>query len=159
MVANEFCQNTVGWVRTLVIAIAVLAGAGQAAIAQHADQSVRDEVLAALNAWVAAVASGDMDRVDAVLAPEFQIQRANGIGYDRETYLTSNLPRIADLPVIDDLVVTIQDNLAVTRYALTVDETIDGVAVLSDAPRLTILRHDGDQWLIVAHANFSNFIN
>jgi ketosteroid isomerase-like protein len=159
MNAKALYRNVEQSLQTWFIAIAFLVSAGQSAIAQHTDRHGHDAVLAALNNWIAVVASGDTERLDTLLAPEFQIQRADGIGYDREAYLASELPQITSVPVIDDLVVMINDDVAVARYVLTIDETIAGTAVRPIAPRMTILRRDGDRWLIVAHANFGNPVN
>jgi len=126
------------------------------ASAQSANQDIEAEILAALDGWFGAVASGNPAMIAGYLAPEYQIQRANGSGYDRETYLTSSLPVIADIPAIEGLVLTANGDLVVARYVLVVDEIIDGTQVNPFAPRLTVLRRDGDDWLIVAHANFSN---
>ena len=126
------------------------------ASAQSADQDLEAEILAALDGWFGVVASGDPALIAGYLAPEYQIQRADGAGYDRETYLSSNLPLIADIPAIEGLALTANGDLVVARYVLVVDEIIDGAQVNPVAPRLTVLRRDGDDWLIVAHANFSN---
>jgi hypothetical protein len=40
--------------------------------------------------------SSDGARIEAVLAPEFQILRADGTAYDKHAYLKSNLPRFPD---------------------------------------------------------------
>lgn len=142
--------------KLVAVIVTVLALFTVPASAQSADQDVDAEILAALDGWFGAVASGDPALIADYLAPEYQIQRANGDGYDRETYLTSNLPLIADVPAIEGLVLTANGDLVVARYVLVVDEIIDGAQVNPVAPRLTVLRRDGDDWLIVAHANFSN---
>lgn len=142
--------------KLVAVIVTVLALFTVPASAQPADQDMEAEILAALDGWFGAVASGDPALIADYLAPEYQIQRANGDGYDRETYLTSNLPVIADIPAIEGLVLTANGDLVVARYVLVVDEFIDGAQVNPFAPRLTVLRRDGDDWLIVAHANFSN---
>ncbi|MEO1224793.1 MAG: nuclear transport factor 2 family protein [Pseudomonadota bacterium] len=149
-VSSVPCAKLVAVIATLLALFAVPASA------QSADQELEAEILAALDGWIGSVASGDPELIAGHLAPEYQIQRANGAGYDRETYLTSNLPLIADIPAIDGLVLTANGDLVVARYVLVVDEIIDGAQVNPFAPRLTVLRRDGDDWLIVAHANFSN---
>lgn len=144
------CTKLVAVIAALIALFAVPASA------QSADQDLEAEILAALDGWFGAVASGDPAMIAGYLAPEYQIQRANGDGYDRESYLTSNLPLIADIPAIEGLILTANGDLVVARYVLDVDEIIDGAQVNPFAPRLTVLRRDGDDWLIVAHANFSN---
>ena len=123
-----------------------------------AAQSVADldaEGLAANQAWWGALVEGTVPAVDAVLAPEFQIMRADGSSYDKEDYLGSQLPVVAVIPAFSQMVVTAHENLLVTRYYVTVQETRDGQVVEAHAPRLTVFRKDGDKWLVAAHANFA----
>lgn len=49
------------------------------------------EAREAIAAFVGAVASA-VDGLKAILAPEFQLLRATGVGYDREGYIESELP-------------------------------------------------------------------
>ena len=77
-------------------------------------------------------------------------------GADMTTARIEDGAVIADIPAIEGLVLTANGDLVVARYVLAVDEIIDGAQVNPFAPRLTVLRRDGDDWLIVAHANFSN---
>jgi ketosteroid isomerase-like protein len=111
----------------------------------------------AVRAFTEAVASADVDALEAILAPEFQIMRANGIGYDRKGYLASELPAIDQSfeRRLEDEVATSSGDLLVVRYWLVIEETIDGAPVARRAPRLTVFRRDGDRWLVVAHANFA----
>lgn len=150
------CVSSVSCAKLVAVIATVLVLFAGSASAQSADQDLEAEILAALDGWFGAVASGDPAIIAGYLAPEYQIQRANGDGYDRESYLTSHLPLIADIPAIEGLVLTANGDLVVARYVLVVDEIIDGAQVNPIAPRLTVLRRDGDDWLIVAHANFSN---
>ncbi len=136
------------------VALAVLAALGvQRAEAQTAD--LQAEGLRAVTAWVGAVTSGDRETVAAVLAPEFQIVRDNGVAYDRDRYLAVGLPKIAATPPISDLVATGTGDLMVVRYVLVIDATVGGAAMQQKAPRLTVFRRDGDRWLVSAHANFA----
>jgi ketosteroid isomerase-like protein len=123
-----------------------------------AAQSVADldaEGLAANQAWWGALVTGTIPAIDAVLAPEFQIMRADGSSYDKEDYLGSQLPIVAAIPEFSRMVVTAHENMLVTRYYVTVQETRDGQTVQAHAPRLTVFRKDGDSWLVSAHANFA----
>ena len=113
------------------------------------------EGLAANAAWWGALVKRTVPAVDAVLAPEFQIMRADGSAYDKEGYLGSQLPQVAAIPEFSEMVVTAHDNLLVTRYYVTVKETRDGATVEAYAPRLTVFRREGDKWLVVAHGNFA----
>ena len=113
------------------------------------------EAREAIAAFVGAVASADVDGLKAILAPEFQLLRATGVGYDREGYIASELPTIKEEWQVEDLVATASEELLVARYHLVVDETIEGVPVARRAPRLTVFRQKGDIWLVVAHATFA----
>ena len=138
---------------TAIALMALLLGGVSARAEDATDAAAR----MAVATFVEAVASGDRVELDAVLAPEFQLLRADGAGYDRAEYLAS------ERPVIDtsqqwhqeDLVATAADGLMVARYVLVVDETLDGRTLTRRAPRLTVFRRDGDRWLVVAHANFA----
>ncbi|MFM9857247.1 nuclear transport factor 2 family protein [Pseudoxanthobacter sp. M-2] len=109
----------------------------------------------AVKGWLDAVSSPDEAALAAVLAPEFQILRSDGRGYDRADYLGTGRSRQARPPVPRDLVVTASGDVLVVRYVLDVEQTIDGGTVVGEAPRLTVFRKEGDRWLVVAHANFA----
>jgi ketosteroid isomerase-like protein len=121
------------------------------------EEATMDAARQAVTAFAEAVVSADVDAVEAILAPEFQIQRANGVGNDREGYLASELPAIAGSFGwrLEDVVATASGDLLVVRYWLVINETIDGTPVARRAPRLTVFRSNGDRWLVVAHANFA----
>ena len=112
------------------------------------------EAEGAVRAWLDAVMSGDPDQLDAVLAPEFQIQRADGTGLDKAGYVDGGGANLTSYE-LRDLVATEDDDILVVRYLLVVSETISGQPVERVAPRLTVFRRDGDRWLVVAHANFA----
>lgn len=112
------------------------------------------EAEGAVRAWLDAVVSGDPARLDAVLAPEFQIQRADGTGLDKAGYADGGAANLVEYE-LRDLVATRDDDIMVVRYLLVVSETISGQPVERVAPRLTVFRREGDRWLVVAHANFA----
>ncbi len=112
------------------------------------------EAEGAVRAWLDAVMSGDPAQLDAVLAPEFQIQRADGTGLDKAGYIDGGAANLVEYE-LRDLVATQDDDIMVVRYLLVVSETISGQPVERVAPRLTVFRRDGDRWLVVAHANFA----
>jgi ketosteroid isomerase-like protein len=122
-----------------------------------ADDAQMKEAEAAVRSFVDAVAKGDPAALAAVLAPEFQIVRSNGVGYGREDYLAQGLStvRVEGTPAIKDLTVTQQGDVMVARYSLATSMTVSGKAVAAQAPRLSVFRKDGERWLIVAHANFA----
>jgi ketosteroid isomerase-like protein len=109
----------------------------------------------AVDGWLAAVSSGEVDRIRSVLAPEFQIARADGSAYNAADYLASELPKFAAMPGVSKLVATGYGDHLVVRYWLKVDGKIGDQAMEAEAPRLTVFRRSGDAWLVVAHANFA----
>jgi ketosteroid isomerase-like protein len=134
--------------------VAYLTPAGSATTGtEPADLQV--EIGQAIDKFFAAVMSGDPGKVRAVLAPEFQIMRADGSTYDAAGYANRGLPVIAALPEIDQLVVTAHGDLAVAAYYVDIDQTRDGVQVEAHAPRLTVFRKEAGTWLMVAHGNFA----
>lgn len=112
------------------------------------------EAMAALMPWIEAVASGDRPAVARLLAPEFQILRSDGVGYDKAGYLAA-LPEHRATPEVSDVQATGDAGSLVVRYKVTVDETVSAGTMRGTAPRLSTLRRDGGIWLMVAHANFA----
>lgn len=109
----------------------------------------------AIDAFFGAIMSGDPEKLATVLAPDFQLLRADGTRQDAANYPTSELPIIAALPAISQLKVTGSGDTMVATYVVDVNETRGGKVVQSVAPRLTVFRKSGDQWLVVAHGNFA----
>ena len=137
-------------------ALVMLTVAALGGVRAHAEGgALQAEGMRAVTAWVAAVTSGDRDAVAAVLAPEFQIVRDNGVAYDRDQYLASDLPKIAAPPPVSELVATGAGDVMVVRYVLTINATVGGAPMQARAPRLTTFRRDGEKWLVSAHANFA----
>ena len=140
----------------LAAVLAMLAGLGIGTLQARADGSgLQNEAGKAVATWVAAVTSGDRSAMAAVLAPEFQIVRDNGVAYDRDRYLAGDLPKIAAPPPVSELVATGAGDVMVVRYVLTIDATVGGAAMQARAPRLTVFRRVGGKWLVSAHANFA----
>lgn len=114
---------------------------------------------AAVDAWVGAVAAGDAAALGKILAPEFQIVRADGTAYGAEAYLQSELPRFPEPPAIGALVVTGYGDYLVARYEITSKVTIGGEQELRYGPRITVFRKGaGGTWLVVAHANLAAIV-
>ena len=109
----------------------------------------------ALARFFEAVASGEPDRIRAVVSPDYQIQRSNGKGFTLKEYLSGNLPVVRRVPIVRDLVATSFSNTMVTRYMLKVDEIIEGKTVEALAPRMTIFQRINGEWRVAAHANFA----
>lgn len=140
---------------TILAAAFVMLAAVGLSTASAVAAKLQDEATGAVTAWVAAVTSGDKSAVAALLAPEFQIVRDNGVAYDRAQYLAGDLPKIAAAPPVSDLVASGAGDVMVARYVLTIDATVGGAPMQARAPRLTVFRHVDGKWLVSAHANFA----
>jgi len=136
----------------LVGAMAALAATGDVA---RADAAIsQSTALDALDPWADALFGGDPQKVAEVLAPEFQIVRSDGTGFDRASYLKS-LPRQNARSKFKNIVATGTGDLLVLRYMIETDQTINGQGVEAVSPRLSVFRRDAGRWLMVAHANFA----
>lgn len=115
-----------------------------------------DTARALLTAFVDGVIAGP-DAVAPLLAPEYQIMRSNGVGYDRDGYINRGAGTVRARPnySLGDLVATTGGDVMVVRYILQIDETIDGKTITRRAPRLTAFRKIGGDWKVSAHANFA----
>jgi hypothetical protein len=121
---------------------------------QAAEPLTEQSARAALDPWIEAVFSGDPARVDAVLAPEYQILRSDGTGHDKAGYLKA-LPKHHALSQFSDIVATGNDSFMVVRYRIETDQTVEGKVVKGISPRLSVFRKEGGRWLLSAHANFA----
>jgi len=139
------------------IVAALLAGPGLAAAAEES-QLVAD-ARANLTRLFEALRSGSPEAVRPWLAPEFQVMRSDGVGYERESYLAKSIPRIAAAPRFEGLVATRNLDLVVVRVWLLVDETIDGRRARSGSPQLFVFRVGRVGWQVVAAANFAPLEN
>ncbi len=94
-----------------------------------------------------------------LLAPEYQIMRTNGVGYNRDEYIDVGVSTLSFKPDFshEELHVTHQDGVMVVRYFLIINEKIDGNQISRRAPRLTVFRQIDGDWKVVAHANFATF--
>ncbi|MBT5413166.1 MAG: nuclear transport factor 2 family protein [Rhodospirillaceae bacterium] len=141
--------------RRLIAAASLVLAATMFAPAAQADMMI-DEARNAVSAFIRGVAGG-ADGVAPLLAPEFQIQRANGVAYDRDGYIGKGVGTVHAAPdfALENVVATGDDDIMVVRYLLVIDETIDGQSVAKSAPRLTVFRKIDGQWKVVSHANFA----
>jgi hypothetical protein len=137
-----------------VLALGIAAFATTAASATETKRFSQKEALEALDPWADALASGDPAKIANVLAPEYQIMRSNGNGYDRTSYLAS-LPKQRIRSKFSDIVATGGGDIMVLRYRIETDQTIEGKEVKGIAPRLSVFRRVEGRWLMSAHANFS----
>ncbi len=132
-----------------------LPGTGSIAMAAEQSADLQTQGMAALKTFWSAIVTGTPQALNPVLAPEYQIERADGSGYDKEGYLKSQLPKVKSLPDFTGVTVTGTSDLLVVRYEVTTDQTRGGKRVQRHAPRLTVFRKQGESWLVVAHANFA----
>lgn len=145
----------------LILAIGFGSGWQHSAISARAEEATGNRQLdekatKAVEAWANAVASGNVDAVRDHLAPEFQLLRSDGKGYDKAQYLAGGLSKIDSTISIQEAVATEHNDLVVVRYVISLKASADGRTMQRSAPRLTVLRRDGDRWLVVAHANFAH---
>ncbi|MCB1499200.1 MAG: nuclear transport factor 2 family protein [Bauldia sp.] len=133
-----FHETDEGW---KVQALAAL-GTGENAIESEAGRIV--------GRWQAAIASGELDQILALAAPDFQIQRPDGQGDSLADYLNS-APTPKGRAVVSDLVVTSFNNTLVARYNLRTDESDDGESI---SPRLTVFERIDGAWLAAAEAEY-----
>ncbi|HEY6632732.1 MAG TPA: nuclear transport factor 2 family protein [Rhizobiaceae bacterium] len=119
-----------------------------------AGQLSEQEARAALDPWIEAIMTGDPAKVDGVLAPEYQILRADGSGHDRAGYLQA-LPKHNVQTVFSDIIATGDGDIMVIRYRIETDQTVEGKVVKGVSPRLSVFRKQDGAWLLSAHANFA----
>ncbi|MEX2201303.1 MAG: nuclear transport factor 2 family protein [Dongiaceae bacterium] len=136
----------------MVLAMAALTlPAGGAEAATAIDEAT---ALAALDPWADALFSGDPATIEKVLAPEYQILRSDGTGYNKAQYMNV-LPKQAMRSRFNGIVATGNERLMVLRYVIETNQTIEGQVVQAVSPRLSVFRSEGEGWLLVAHANFA----
>ena len=120
-----------------------------------AEESVSEtEANEALRGWLDAVFTGDPVAVDKVVAPEFQILRSDGTGYNKAGYLAA-LPKHNSKAKASDIVATGHGDMIVMRYLLETEQTINGKPVEAISPRLSVFRKEERRWLISAHVNLA----
>src|SRR4051794_26324001 len=90
------------------VALAALpvAGIGSLAFAAEQPADLQAQGMAALKTFWTAIVAGTPAAIAPVLAPEYQIQRADGSGYDKESYLKSELPKVAAIPEFTSVKIT-----------------------------------------------------
>ena len=135
--------------------LALMLATGFASAAAAADNSLESEARAAITAVFDALATGDAETVRPFIAPEFQLVRSDGAAYNKEEYLARSIPHIDSTPVINDLVVTRNGDIVVTRMRLQIEEELDGKKAESNAPQLIVFRVTDDTWQVVASGNFA----
>jgi hypothetical protein len=90
--------------------------------------------------------------LQAFLAPEFQIVRANGDRLGRAAYIAA--PATVHQFTVTDVAATAAGDLIVVSYLLSTTETINGAEQTTTAPRLSVFRLVDGSWQMSAHSNF-----
>jgi hypothetical protein len=105
--------------------------------------------------WLTALQNHDAKAIAAFLAPNFQIQRADGTSSNREQYLQK--PAQVTSFEFGSTIVGLQHGSTLSvRWSVKVNETIDGKVYLrGEAARLTGFVWSGKRWQIVTYANFN----
>jgi hypothetical protein len=106
-----------------------------------------------VTAWLETLQAGES--VADLMAPNFQIQRADGSSANRDEYLAK--PATVDDFTLGDTVVASQSgNTLSVLWSIKVTEEVNGVQYTDvEAPRLTVFEWTGDAWQIVGYANFN----
>lgn len=142
----------------MVRAVAIVAFAAASvlggAIADD-NAALEAEAQEALRSVFAALMTGDPEQVRPYLAPEYQVQRSDGNGYDKEQYLALSIPKIATMPTFRDLAITRNGDIVVVRLMLEIEETIEGNVAERVSPQLMVFRIMPGGWQVVAAANFA----
>jgi hypothetical protein len=129
--------------------------AGGIALAAPVDTATTEQARQQLKKLFFALASGNPKQVEPLLAPEFQLVRADGSSYNKSDYLKQSIPKILTIPEFTDLVATQHKDSVVVRLRLVVRELINGQEVQSGSPQLFVFRISSDGWKVVASANFA----
>lgn len=136
---------------TILAVVFIVFAASIGAAAAVVDYDASDEIL--VNEFVRLLKAKDLDGLAEFLSPAFIIQRADGTYLDKERYLDN--PAHIEEYEITDVVATWYGDVRVIRYNLASIEMIDGVWITEDpAPRMSVFVWTGDQWQMIAHANF-----
>jgi len=138
---------------TTALTVAACSSSSPPAAPTLADPSATGRELVV--AWLTALQQKDMASIDAQLAPNFQIQRADGSSSTKADYLAN--PASIDTFELGDTLVGLQNaNTLTVRWALKVTGETNGVSVPNqEAARLTGFEWNGERWQIITYANFN----
>lgn len=152
------------WVALFVVACvtgltaSATAGAAPAAKAPaHAPKLADPDAKAKelLTTWLTALQQGDTATIAKLLAPNFQIERADGTGTDRAGYL-ANPAKVTSFAFADELVALQHGDTLTVRWGLKITEQIGGTQYVDQtAPRLTAFVWRQGRWQILAYGNFN----
>ena len=138
---------------TTTLALAACSSSSPAAAPKLADPSATGRELVV--AWLTALQQKDLASLDAQIAPNFQLQRADGSSSNKAEYLAN--PASVDTYELGDTIVGLQSaNTLTVRWAMKVKGQTNGVTVPDkEAARLTGFEWNGERWQIITYANFN----
>jgi hypothetical protein len=148
----------------LVLALAVVATgavvptAVGAATASRSAPEVKDPAATARRlviGWLTALQEQDAAEIADSLAPNFQIERADGSGTDRAGYLEKPAV-VTDFTLGDEVTALQSGNTLTARWSVKVSEQINENEYRDvEAPRLTTFVWHKGRWKILSYANFN----
>jgi ketosteroid isomerase-like protein len=105
--------------------------------------------------WLTALKDQDQAAIADNMAPNFQIERADGSGTDRKGYL-ANPSVVKDFTLKEPVIAKQSGNTLTARWALKVSANINGVDYQdAEAPRLTTYVWRDGRWKLISYANFN----
>ena len=138
---------------TTTLALAACSSSSPTVAPRLADPSATGRELVV--AWLTALQQKDLASLDAQIAPNFQLQRADGSSSNKAEYLAN--PASVDTYELGDTIVGLQSaNTLTVRWAMKVKGQTNGVTVPDkEAARLTGFEWNGERWQIITYANFN----
>jgi len=129
------------------------AEAGPAKAPRLADPDRTGRLLA--TEFLTVLQEGNRTALAAMLAPNFQLARADGFHADRDQYL-ANPAKVSAFRIGGDLAARQDGRTLTVRWAVLVTEQINGVTYADvEAPRLTSFVWRQGRWQLLSHANFN----
>lgn len=143
---------------TARIALAVLlAGGVMAAGAASAPTTLPDARKTGaqlVNRFMSQLQKDDVGKLNALLAPSFVAQRANGTWAPKRAYM-AQLPQVQSYAITSSFSAYSHGTLTV-RWEVATDETLPGVPVgTAAAPRLSTFAWTKAGFVMTSHANFN----
>lgn len=142
----------------LVVGAPALAAAAPAAAASNRAPRLADPARtgrALATEFLTVLQQGDAKGLAAILAPNFQVARADGTHADRSQYL-ANPAKVSSFVISDDLTARQDGRTLSVRWGVLISEQINGETFTNvEAPRLTSFVWRQGRWQMVSHANFN----
>ncbi|MGI9187054.1 MAG: nuclear transport factor 2 family protein [Gaiellales bacterium] len=143
--------------RILILALALLAlsvGSASAASPDRVIHTKSSTGLQLMTAYSTLLVKKDLPALTALLAPSFQIQRADGSHATRAQYL-AKLPDLRAF-AFDDSTATRSGDVITFRALATSTLFINGAMYSPDpAPQMAVFRWRSGAWSVVAQGNFN----